>query len=96
MSIDIHVGIRLRNVPTENNYANDLCVEGQKGCELIISFVVNKSLSYIWTVSATRVHYKPKQTFTFVWQWPKFTHTPTTTIVNTLTMKQLPGGYMHF
>ena len=45
MTIDTQVGIRHENIPADRTDDDDLCVEGQKGCELIISFVVNKSVS---------------------------------------------------
>ena len=54
MSIDTQVGIRHENIPADRTDDDDLCVEGQKGCELITSFVVNKSVSYICTTNPNK------------------------------------------
>ena len=56
MSIDTYVGIRHENVPADRTNDDDLCVEVQKGCELITRFVVKKSVSYICTVSTANKH----------------------------------------
>ena len=44
MSIDIEVGIRYKNVPADNNYANEILVKALVGCLSIICICVNTCL----------------------------------------------------
>ena len=44
MSIDIQVGIRYKNVPVDNDYANEILVKALVGCLSIICICVNTCL----------------------------------------------------
>ena len=52
MSIDIEVGIRYKNVPADNNYANEILVKALVGCLSIICICVNTCLHVclVWVV----------------------------------------------
>ena len=48
MSIDIEVGIRYKNVPADNNYANEILVKALVGCLSIICNCVNTCLLHMF------------------------------------------------
>ena len=48
MSIDIEVGIRYKNVPADNNYANEILIKALVGCLSIICNCVNTCLLHMF------------------------------------------------
>ena len=60
MNIDTQVGIRHENFPADRTNDDDLCVEGQKGCELITSFVVkNPCPISVQLIQQTNINISP-------------------------------------